>query len=195
MTTLGRFLTLLAVPLALAAPLALGLAGAAVAEPGGLALRGIADAAERLKCYDAESVKAGATDKAGAPAGTGVSGWVLERRRDPLTDGVACVISPPGKPYVRVGRDGHGRRVRPARRRRALPLSASTIPSRAGCAPRRAGTAPRSRCASAARCSTASWWAAASSLEVTTFGAGVVVEEFDLAGLSAQHDRLLRECP
>jgi hypothetical protein len=32
-------------------------------------------------------------------------------------------------------------------------------------------------------------------LEVTTFGAGVVTEEFDLTGLSAQHDRLLRECP
>ncbi|KAA5602274.1 hypothetical protein [Blastochloris sulfoviridis] len=199
MTTLGRLLTLLAVPLALAVPL--GLAGAAVAETvaEGSRCPGIADAAERLRCFDAESAKGAQADKPAtnmpaAPAGSGPAGWVLERRRDPLTDGVACVISPPGRPDVRVGREEmvvrFGQRGGVARYRFRLDNSE---PSRVRTLPRRDRAVQQVRFRG--KVFDRILMGRRLVLEVTTFGAGVVVEEFDLAGLSAEHDRLLRECP
>jgi hypothetical protein len=168
--------------------LAPGFAGAALAQPERSGCAGIAGAAARLACYDAENAKPA------APAESGLAGWVLERRRDPMSDQTVCVISPPGKPYLRVGRDAlavdfaeRGGIARYRIRIDEAEASRERAPRGADRARQQARIAGKAfhRILAASRLA----------VEVTTWSGEVVVEEFDLAGLAVQHDRLLRECP
>jgi hypothetical protein len=164
--------------------------GVALAEPAGERSRcaGIAGDAARLACYDAESAKPLIPDE------TGLAGWVLERRRDPMSDRMVCVISPPGKPYLRVGRDelvvdfaGRGGIARYRIRIDEAEASRERPPRGADRARQQARISGKAF----HRILAASHLA----VEVTTRSGEVVVETFDLAGLAAQHDRMLRACP
>jgi hypothetical protein len=167
----------------------LALAGAAIAEPAGERSRcvGIAGDAARLACYDAENVKPIIPDE------RELAGWVLERRRDPMSDQAVCVISPPGRPYLRVGRDelvvDYAERGGLAHYRIRIDedeVSRERSP--------RWGDRARQRARVDGKVFHRILAGSRLAVEVTTRSGEVVVEEFDLTGLAAQHDRLLREC-
>jgi hypothetical protein len=168
----------------------LSLADTALAEPAAerSPCVGIAGDAARLKCFDAENVRPAVPDE------RELAGWVLERRSDPMSDHTVCVISPPGKPYLRVGRDalvadfaGRGGIARYRIRIDEAEASRERPPRGADRARQQVRIAGKAfhRILAGSRLA----------VEVTTRSGDVVVETFDLAGLAAQHDRLLRECP
>ena len=172
-----------------AALLTLSLSGAAMAEPAAERSRcvGVAGDAARLSCYDAENAKPVIPDE------RELAGWVLERRRDPMSEEAVCVISPPGKPYLRVGRDAlvidYAERGGIARYRiRIDEAEAGRERSPRG------GDRARQQARIAGKAFHRILAGSRLTVEVTTLRGEVVVEAFDLAGLAAQHDRLLRGC-